>query len=291
MNFSSPSYRLPPAARSLPALAAVAVVGAVIIASVAGGFGGNGGGDAKPPVTSPLPSSTVAPSIGLPPSTQAVVTESSEAPISTTSLSQPLGYGSAGQAVQRLQERLDELGFFVGPIDGSFGRLTEKAVWAYEKLVMQVPRSEPTGVVTDEMWQHMQQPMRIEPRRKHAEREATRNHTEVYLPEQVVALFVDDEAVLISHASSGTGEEWREEVTIDVGEYGNENGTEPIVRGEIGVSYTPGGVFTYDRMIEGLRQSALGGLWNPAYFNYGIAIHGAINVPLYPASQDRKSVV
>ncbi len=25
-------------------------------------------------------------------------------------------------------------------------------------------------------------------------------------------------------------------------------------------------------------------MWNPNYFNYGIAIHGALNVPLYPAS-------
>ena len=96
--------------------------------------------------------------------------------------------------------------------------------------------------------------------------------------------FQDDEVALISHMSSGTGEEWKEEVTIDVGEYGNENGTEPLVRGEIGVSVTPGGVFDFDRMVEGVRQSALGGMWDPAYFNYGIAIHGAMNVPLEPAS-------
>ncbi len=25
-------------------------------------------------------------------------------------------------------------------------------------------------------------------------------------------------------------------------------------------------------------------MWNPVYFNYGIAVHGAINVPLAPAS-------
>ena len=37
-------------------------------------------------------------------------------------------------------------------------------------------------------------------------------------------------------------------------------------------------------MVEGLRNSALGGMWDPAYFNYGIAMHGALNVPLHPAS-------
>jgi len=34
----------------------------------------------------------------------------------------------------------------------------------------------------------------------------------------------------------------------------------------------------------GIRQSALGGMYDPVYFNYGIAIHGALNVPLQPAS-------
>jgi hypothetical protein len=259
-------------------------VGAVVIAGVAGGLGGDGGG-AKPPTT-PLPTQTAAPTstIGLPPSTQAIVVESTEAPLVTTHLSQPLAYGSAGQSVRSLQERLDELGFFVGPIDGQFGNLTKMAVWAFEKLVMQVPRSEATGVVTDELWQEMQQPMRIEPRRTNAAGQTTPNHVEVYLPEQVVAFFEDDEAVLISHMSSGDGREWREEVTIDVGEYGNEHGTEPLVRGEIGWSITPGGVYDIDRMIDGVRQSALGGMWDPAYFNYGIAIHGAMNVPLEPAS-------
>ena len=258
-------------------------MGAVVVAGVAGGLGGDGG-DAKPTVSNTAASTLAPSSVGLPPSTQAIVAESTAAPLVTTALVQPLAYGSAGDSVRDVQERLDELGFFVGPIDGQFGNLTKMAVWAFEKLVMQVPRDEATGVVTDEMWQEMQQPMRIEPRRWNAKGQTTRNHTEVYLPEQVVIFFRNDEAVLISHMSSGTGEEWKDEVTIDIGEYGNENGTEPLVRGEIGVSITPGGVYRYDRMIDGLRQSALGGLWNPAYFNYGIAIHGALNVPLQPAS-------
>ena len=112
-------------------------------------------------------------SIGLPPSTQAIVTETTEAPIVYTHLDQPLAYGSAGSQVQDVQERLTELGFFVGPIDGQFGNLTKMAVWAFEKLVMQTPRDEATGVVTDEMWQLMQQPMRIEPRRFHSKGQTT----------------------------------------------------------------------------------------------------------------------
>ena len=41
---------------------------------------------------------------------------------------------------------------------------------------------------------------------------------------------------------------------------------------------------SYSRFIEGTRESNLGSMWNPGYFNYGIAIHGALNVPLHPAS-------
>ena len=37
-------------------------------------------------------------------------------------------------------------------------------------------------------------------------------------------------------------------------------------------------------MVEGVRQGSLGGMWDPVYFNYGIAVHGALNVPLHPAS-------
>ena len=130
----------------------------------------------------------------------------------------------------------------------------------------------------------MQRPIRIEPYRWHSKGEATRNHVEIYLPSQVAVFFVDDKAEMIVHISSGDGKEWKEVVKIDPGEFGNENGTEPLERREIGVSVTPGGVFRIERMVDGLRNSALGGMWDPAYFNYGIAMHGAINVPLHPAS-------
>jgi peptidoglycan hydrolase-like protein with peptidoglycan-binding domain len=262
-----------------PAVAvAVAVAALVAVAAVLGWSEWSGGNatTTTTTATTTTPATTVAPT-----TTSPTTTTNPNAP---THLANPLARGSSGTEVERLQERLDQLGFFVGPIDGQFGGLTEAAVWAFEKLVLQTPRSSATGVVTDELWQLMQQPIRVEPRRKHADGAATVNHTEIYLPEQVVAIFVDDRPVLISHMSSGDGQEWREVVTIDPGEYGNENGTEPLVRGEIGYSVTPGGVFEYDRMITGRRQSALGGMYNPAYFNYGIAIHGALNVPLHPAS-------
>jgi hypothetical protein len=152
-------------------------------------------------------------------------------------------------------------------------------VWAYEKLVLGVPYDEPTGQVTPEMWTDMQDPFVIQPRRPNS----TPNHTEIYLPEQVLAVFHGDQPVMITHMSSGDNEEWCEEVTISPGEWNNP-GDEPLVRGECGKSITPGGVFSFNRRVEGVRQSSLGGMWDPVYFNYGIAVHGALNVPLQPAS-------
>ena len=126
----------------------------------------------------------------------------------------------------------------------------------------------------------MQDPIQIQPRRPTG---GLADHVEIYLPEQVIAVFHDDVPVMISHMSSGDNEEWCEEVTISPGEWNNP-GDEPLVRGECGKSITPGGVFNFTRRVEGVRQSSLGGMWDPVYFNYGIAIHGAYNVPLTPAS-------
>jgi hypothetical protein len=195
----------------------------------------------------------------------------------------------AGPEVQALQQRLQDLGFQPGPIDGQFGDLTRMAVWAYQKLIMNVPFDQPDGVVTPDMWTNLQDPLPL-----HARRPDAGFHTEVYLPQQAVAVFDGDTPKFISHMSSGEldapgndfskGKQWCEEVTIDPGENGNVDGTEPIKKGVCGNAWTPGGAYTFYRKVEGKRESRLGGMLNPVYFNYGIAIHGAYTVPLHPAS-------
>ena len=259
--------------RWVPAVAATALLGVVIVAGVAGGSG-DGSDDAATATSAALTST---------PATQPapVATVATTAPIVKTQLTRTLGSGMAGDDVRQLQERLTQLGFATGGADGLYGDLTTMAVWAFEKLVMQVPRSQATGQVTPEMWDRMQDPIAIQPRRPEAQ---TARHTEVYLPEQVLAVFEGTQAVFVAHISSGDDEEWCEEVTISPGEIGNEEGTEPLKKGECGLSWTPGGVFQYHRRVEGRRESALGGMLNPVYFNYGIAVHGAYQVPLQPAS-------
>lgn len=249
----------------------------VIVAGVALG----GGGDDSETAAPIQQASEAAAPLTVPDSVPEVIaTVETTAPVTKTQLDRTLAKGVAGGDVQQVQQRLADLGFAPGPTDGIYGDETIKAVWAYEKLVLEVESNRPSGQVTPEMWDAMQEPFVIQPRRPNS----TPNHTEVYLPEQVLAVFQGDVPVLITHMSSGTNEEWCEEVTISPGEYGNRDGEEPIIRGECGRSNTPGGVFEFYRQVEGIRDSALGSMWNPVYFNYGIAIHGALNVPLQPAS-------
>jgi hypothetical protein len=260
------------AGKWLPAVAAAGLLATVVIGGVVlgGGDDGGGGGSSATGTTPGAPVGSVA----------VIETVATSAPVVKTQLARTLARGVTGDDVAQVQQRLTDLGFWPGPIDGVYGDETIKSVWAYEKLVLGAPQDAPSGQVTPEMWDAMQDPFVIAPRRPNS----TPTHVEIYLPEQVVAIFDNDVPVMITHASSGDNTDWCEEVTISPGEYGNEQGTEPLKRGECGKSFTPGGVFTVDRKVEGVRQSALGGMWDPVYFNYGIAIHGALNVPLHPAS-------
>ncbi|MFM8563673.1 MAG: L,D-transpeptidase family protein [Acidimicrobiia bacterium] len=251
-----------PMQRWMPAIAAGGVLIAVVIVGLVAS------GDEEP--SSSNPTTTV----------NQVVTETTLAPVQKLPLTQTYGRGAAGPEIKLIQERLIELKFDPGLADGAFGERTQQAVWAFEALVMGVPGDQLTGKVDAAMWSRMQDPITIAPRRPNS----TPNHTEIYLPQQVLVVFQADVPVLITHISSGDNTEWCEAVTISPGERGNEEGTEPIEKGVCGLSWTPGGVFKYYRLVLGRRESQLGGMYNPVYFNYGIAVHGAHEVPDFPAS-------
>ena len=278
----------PSATRSwLPVIAASLVLALVIGIGV---FAGGGDHNADANATSPASDSTIdqAPE---PATTNAAVT-SVEQPATPVvgPLASPLAMGSAGDDVRRVQERLTELGFQPGPADGQFGSGTQQAVWAYKKLVgnfawEDFAQLDDQTVVTNELWQQMSQPsVRFAPRRP-----GTGTHVEIYLPQQVMAVFRDDQPIFISHISSGElrpdGQPatFCETATYDTDENGNPY-PEPVTKQVCAESKSPGGVFSFRRYYEGNRVSPLGGMKNPWYFNYGIAIHGAQNVPTQPAS-------
>ncbi|MEY3388495.1 MAG: hypothetical protein RLZ74_101, partial [Actinomycetota bacterium] len=163
--------------------------------------------------------------------------------------------------------------------DGVFGQNTLQAVWAFEKLVLDTPREDARGEVTPSIWSIMESDLKIQPRRV----PDSPRHVEIDLVKQVMIVFQGGTPTLITHMSSGSNEKWCEEVTIDPGEDGN-NTREQIKKGICGDAITPPGIFYFYNRKQGMRESKLGTMYNPVYFNYGIAVHGAILVPLEPAS-------
>jgi hypothetical protein len=273
------------------AAAAVVVLGGVGIAAVTLTDRDGRPATDTAPATSLPPSnqSTLAPTSAppIPPPPTSTASPSTSPAVDTAPLAGELRKGSTGADVERLQRRLIELGFQPGPVDGQFGDLTEMAVWAYQKLVDGVPYGDADGVITAQLWADMQNASPVAPRRPGIGR-----HIEIDLPSQTLALFDQDRPVFITHISSGalapggdftTGKEWCEQVTIDPGEAGNA-GSSPATVGVCAVSWTPGGVYSVYRKVEGARNTRLGGMLDPIFFNYGIAFHGAYAVPLEPAT-------
>ena len=271
-----------------PAIAAGLVLALVVGIGIF--VGGNGTDvDADAPTTAATTSSEAVPETpeGI---VNPVTTTTADQPPSAAPLAAPLSLGSAGEDVRRVQERLTELGFQPGPADGQFGAGTQQAVWAFKKLIGTLQwedfaaRNDQT-IVTEEVWQQMADPnVRFLPRRP-----GSGTHVEVYLPQQVMAVFRDDEPIFIAHISSGELDAdgkpatFCETATYDTDEYGSPY-PEPVTKQVCAESKSPGGVFKFNRSYDGQRVSPLGGMKNPWYFNYGIAIHGAQNVPTQPAS-------
>ena len=263
----------------MPAVAGAGVLAVVIIAGVSGS-GGASSADTVPPtiVAADVASSTTI--------TTAPIVVNTDSGIVKTSLAQTIGKGNAGDDVKKVQQRLTDLGFAPGPIDGVFGSGTQQAVWAYEKLILKTPRANAKGRVSNDMWQVMQDRITIPPRRP---TNVGSSHVEIYVPEQVLIVFKDDVPELIAHISTGeqnpdgTPKKWCDTLTYDTGPNG-EPLAEPVTKQECADAKTPGGVFRFTRRYDGKRTGPLGGMMNPVYFNYGIAVHGADNVPLEPVS-------
>jgi len=269
--------------RWLPAAAAVAVLALVVGIGLAGRSDHS---DAASDGSAAITSTSLAVDPAATSTTMPAVVEQTDPAVPKTHLTATIKKGAAPAEVTMVQQRLKDLGFDPGPIDGAYGPNTQQAIWAFEKLVLGTPRAEATGKVTDDMWQRMQDNLTISPLRPSG---AGTTHVEVYVPQQVMAVFTDDKPVLIAHISTGdqnadgTPAHWCETATYDTDAQGVPL-PEPVTKPECADAKTPGGVFRIQRFAEGNHVSPLGGMFNPVYFNYGIAIHGAQNVPLEPAS-------
>ena len=112
---------------------------AVVIIAGVSGIGGATSADTVPSTVAGLvaDSSTTI--------TTAPIVVNSDPAIVKTNLTQTIGKGNAGDDVKQVQQRLTDLGFAPGPIDGVFGSGTQQAVWAFEKLILKTPRADAKG--------------------------------------------------------------------------------------------------------------------------------------------------
>ncbi|HEX4812763.1 MAG TPA: L,D-transpeptidase family protein [Nonomuraea sp.] len=176
-----------------------------------------------------------------------------------------LKLGARGKAVTWMQKRLAELGYRPGKVDGRYGGTTLAAVWAFQK----VNGIKPTSTIAKRTWEALEIPKR--PRVLVKNGKPTR--AEVDLTKQIMVLYRGGRVELITHVSSGSGVPYCETATWQ--------GKEQRFCGS---ATTPAGNYRTTWRVSGWHRSYLGELYNPIFFNGGIAFHGALSVPLYPAS-------
>src|SRR5689334_20744654 len=174
----------------------------------------------------------------------------------TTTRPAQLGKRVTQEMIHNAQQRLIDLGYWIGDADGRWGDASRFGLIAFQKVEGR-PR---TGRLTPAELAALSSASRPHPREKGY------SHIEVDLTRQV--LFVVGENGLVSRilpVSSGNGKLF----TV-------EGYTQPAI--------TPTGRFRVYRKLEGWRKSDLGLLYYPNYIVGGIAIHGNPEVPVHAGS-------
>jgi peptidoglycan hydrolase-like protein with peptidoglycan-binding domain len=186
-------------------------------------------------------------------------TTSTTLPPTTTAPPPPpgLAQGAQGDEVRALEQRLVDLHFDPGKLDGVYDTSTHHAVMAFQKTHGMERNGRATPDVLERVHAVGDPPAMLA--------DGGANRVEVDLKRQVLFLYKGGALLRILSISSGNNKRY-------------------CVDGQCATAVTPGGSFKVNRRIRGLRVSRLGKLYNPLYFNGGIAIHGAPSVPAYPAS-------
>ena len=176
-----------------------------------------------------------------------------------------VGIGSTGPEVQAYEQRMADIHFDPGPVDGVFDQRTAYAVQTLQKLGGGVPngRIGPGDVFALNFFQY-RQPLADQPEP---------NRTEVDITSQTLTLYANYQPRLITTISSGSGENYCYDTPRD-------NPTQHVCED----ANTPSGKFAFYEFRAGWDKSPLGQLYNPYYFNKGIAVHGYDSVPTTPAS-------
>ncbi|HEX4979466.1 MAG TPA: L,D-transpeptidase family protein [Acidimicrobiales bacterium] len=235
----------------MPTLTARLRIGAIlVIAGTVASACTNGSGNVE---SASMPSTTTTTT----PTTTTSTTTTTIPPTTTTPPPPGLGNGATGAEVQALEQRLAELKYDPGKVDGVYDSSTGHAVMAFQKT----HGMHRTGRATPDVLHHVTVVGEAPPMMP----DGGPNRVEVDLKRQVLFLYKDGALLRVLSVSTGNNKRY-------------------CVDGECATAVTPGGSFRITRRILGLRVSRLGKLYNPLYFNGGIAFHGSPSVPAYPAS-------
>ncbi|WP_306215105.1 L,D-transpeptidase family protein [Actinoplanes sp. RD1] len=231
----------------------VAVAAAVSLATACG----SGDSDQTAAPAPSAPATTTAPPESPPaPPAESPSADPTGTPTPTETTPDKLKRGVKGDRVVALQQRLTELGYWNGgKADGSFGALTQQAVYALQKAAG-LTRDGVVGVKTQKALDQG-----VRPKAKSTEGRVI----EISKKKQLLLLVNDGEVEQVLNTSTGSYEQYEQD-------------------GVTHTAATPSGKFTVSRQIDGWRDAPLGLLWRPKYFNGGIAVHGAYSIPPYAAS-------
>ena len=207
------------------------------------------------PPTTTVPPTTLPPTTTLPPNIIAVAPM--EFPLAAVGT-------NSGDETARLQQRLLDLGFWVGGVDGQYGLTTRQAVMAFEKFM----GFEADGRV-DQRTADGLSTMNLRP---HG-RANSGTLVEVDKAKQLLYFVIDGKTEWVLNTSTGNGESYTEPDQNTPGE---------VISG---VSLTPSGLHKVNReRPEGWWEGDLGEIYRPKYFVGGVAVHGSNSIPNYPAS-------
>lgn len=164
--------------------------------------------------------------------------------------------GHTGADVLALQKRLNQLKYWCGTPDGTFGHLSQQAVWALQK-VGGVSRTGKVGAVERSL---LDRGSRTQPRSRSG------NVLEVDLKRQLLFVINNGALLYTLNTSTGSGERY----------YSGSSWK---------TARTPSGSYSiYYRWPNGWQNGSLGAMWRPTYWKGDFAIHGSQSIPPYPAS-------
>lgn len=164
--------------------------------------------------------------------------------------------GDRGSDVTALQNDLNALGYWCGEADGSFGHLTQQAVWALQKVA---------GISTDGVVGATTRG-KLDAGTLPTPQITSGIAFEVDKSLQVIMCITNDRLYFVLNTSTASGERY-------------------YSGGRWKTAVTPTGDFAMDRVYDdGWQHGELGDLYCPGYYDRGWAIHGSTSIPTYPAS-------